>query len=313
MSSDASYTVQQIIDAGHDLLSLKYYSFATSALLFYDYLLTLGDEIEFGWRGRKTWVFALFLANRYLPIAYSIWSLVLHYGPIFSQRICDKTAFLSVLAFVVVTVIAEIVLTLRIYAVTRKNRVIAACFGVITASQFALGVRAIIVTATPGAQKVIPIPLNPYNVCVFIRHRRAEIGFTAISIAYDLLAFLLIAYLALRSNVYELQMPSLLKTIVQDATHYFLVIFTSHIVLELTLVFGRPEIQLLPAVGSVVYIPVMITRLMLSLKKATITHESGWSMGEPSSTTMRFADNRPLGTVSEGTHLDTLASGLPGL
>ena len=55
----------------------------------------------------------------------------------------------------------------------------------------------------------------------------------------DLLAFLVIVYLTVRSNVYKFQMPSLFRTIFQDATHYFLIIFTSHLVLSLTLILGR--------------------------------------------------------------------------
>jgi len=59
----------------------------------------------------------------------------------------------------------------------------------------------------------------------------------------DLLAFLLIMYTALRSNLYQFQIPSLLRTVAQDATYYFLVIFTSHLLLELTLTLGRVKIS----------------------------------------------------------------------
>ena len=55
----------------------------------------------------------------------------------------------------------------------------------------------------------------------------------------DLLAFLVIVYLVLRSHVYRIPVPSLLRTIAQDATHYFLILFTSHLVFELTLLVGR--------------------------------------------------------------------------
>ena len=81
----------------------------------------------------------------------------------------------------------------------------------------------------------------------------------------DLLAFSLIVYFAARSNMIGSGIPTLLGIIVKDATVYFLFIFTSHLVLELTLVLGRvgiysrrlvlssflrplqPTIQLLPA------------------------------------------------------------------
>ena len=84
-----------------------------------------------------------------------------------------------------------------------------------------------------------------------------EIGFIAMTLAYgiellfigyiedvhpdhpaDILAFSVIVYLVVRSSVRRVPIPSLLKTIVQDATYYFLVIFTSHLVLVMFLAFA---------------------------------------------------------------------------
>ena len=47
----------------------------------------------------------------------------------------------------------------------------------------------------------------------------------------DGLAFSVIVYLVVRSNVHKIPIPSILKTIAQDATYYFLVIFASHLLL----------------------------------------------------------------------------------
>ena len=164
-------------------------------------------------------------------------------------------------------------------------------------------------------------------------------------------------------------MPSLFRVIVQDATHYFLVIFTSHVVFELTLIFAKVRIlachsifsfslvetfiAINPAtschvsdtrthlcrlftrpppppprgiveslcmskhtfpskvVGSkplVRLFPTMVTRLMLSLKKAT-TQEDAWNFGEP---TMRFAEPRRVVTTRDEIPLDTFVSGSVG-
>jgi len=46
----------------------------------------------------------------------------------------------------------------------------------------------------------------------------------------DVLAFSFIVFLVVRSNVTKVPLPSILKTIARDATYYFLVIFTSHLV-----------------------------------------------------------------------------------
>ena len=58
------------------------------------------------------------------------------------------------------------------------------------------------------------------------------------------------------------------------------------------------------------FLPVMITRLLLSLKKAGAPKEHGWSLGEPTThTTIRFAERRDLGTATrDEISLDTFAS-----
>ena len=55
----------------------------------------------------------------------------------------------------------------------------------------------------------------------------------------DFLAFSIIVYLAIKSRQSSAKIPTILGAMAEDATWYFLVIFTSHLVLEITLVFGR--------------------------------------------------------------------------
>ncbi|KAF9644220.1 hypothetical protein BDM02DRAFT_3122279 [Thelephora ganbajun] len=309
----SSGVLKEIINGGNDIVSLKYYKVAVVTILLYDYLLTLADEVKYAWHGRKTWVFALFLMNRYTPLGYQLWVLIVEYGPTSPQRVCDRSAFLSALAFTWSTLLAQVVLTLRIYAITGQNRIIAACFGVITMSQFTLGLYLSILVATQGAQHILPIPLDAYRLCIFVRHRPLEIGFTTISLLYDFLAFSLIIYLVARSNVYKSPIPSLLWTIAQDATLYFMFIFTSHLVLELTLLFARPTLQVHPAGGNIVYLPVMIARLMLSLKKANASQEHVWSLGVPTThTTVAFAERRGFSDTRDEINLDVYGSGHEG-
>ena len=59
----------------------------------------------------------------------------------------------------------------------------------------------------------------------------------------DSLAFSVIVYLVVRSNVDKVPIPRLLRTIARDATTYFLVIFTSHFVLVMFLVFANVRIS----------------------------------------------------------------------
>ena len=55
----------------------------------------------------------------------------------------------------------------------------------------------------------------------------------------DASVFLVIVVLAVKSGLNGHKMPRTLRTIVQDATVYFLVIFTSHFIFEMSLLFAR--------------------------------------------------------------------------
>jgi len=254
---------------------------ASFAILFYDYLLTLEDEVKYAWSGPKSWTFGLFIVNRYFPMTYQFWLLATCYSPYFSQKVCERTAWYPLFTFAFCTILAQIVLTLRIYAVTMKHIPIAIWFAIITASQFVLGIWMSVVAGRKGAQTLPPIPFDAYHLCIFVRHRNLEVAFTSISLFYDFLAFSLIVFLAKRSSPTGSKIPRLWGIIAQDATRYFLVIFTSHFLLTMTLALGRPTIQLVPAPGNVVYLPVMVSRIMLSLKKAADSHQTGWSLAEP--------------------------------
>jgi len=55
----------------------------------------------------------------------------------------------------------------------------------------------------------------------------------------DSSVFLVIVFLAAKSGRNGYKMPKVFRTIVQDATIYFLVIFSSHFVFEMMLLFAR--------------------------------------------------------------------------
>ena len=99
-------------------------------------------------------------------------------------------------------------------------------------------------------------------ICTFEGKLSVEIGFLTMSLTYgakllflhlssiiyhrdinsdhpaDLLAFSLIIYLVVRSNVKKVPISSLFRTIAQDVTCYFLVIFSSHLVPVMFLAFA---------------------------------------------------------------------------
>ena len=113
-----------------------------------------------------------------------------------------------------------------------------------------------------SAEQVPPIPLPAYVLCNFVGTMPLDVAYGIISLLYgtkpivlhpegeahsdhplDLLTFSLIVYLVIRFNVHRVPLPGLLRTIARDATHYFLVIFTSQFVLAMFLLFANVGIS----------------------------------------------------------------------
>jgi len=176
--------------------------------------------------------------------------------------------------------------------VTIRNVPITIGFVAITTSQVAVGLGMTILGSGSGGVLLPPVPLDAYNSCVFSRHRPLEVAYTSISLLFDLLAFSLFILLAKRSKASGLKVRLVLDIIAEDATWYFLVIFSSHLVLVLTLNLARPAIQLLPGPGIVVYLPIMISRIMISLRKAADSPHDVWSLMEPTTNVTNFQSIR---------------------
>jgi len=58
----ADAALKLLVEIGNQLFIAKLFVTAVHGLWFYDYLLTFADEIEYAWNGRRSWVFALFVA-----------------------------------------------------------------------------------------------------------------------------------------------------------------------------------------------------------------------------------------------------------
>jgi len=107
------------------------------------------------------------------------------------------------------------------------------------------------------ASPILLVPLPIYMTCTLVGQLSVGIAFIAVSLTYgaeplaiylenarpnhnaDFLAFSVIIYLVVRSNVTKVPIPGILKTIARDATYYFLVIFTSHLVIVMFFLFVK--------------------------------------------------------------------------
>ncbi|KAF9786763.1 hypothetical protein BJ322DRAFT_673089 [Thelephora terrestris] len=85
-----------VVQVGQDVKAYNYYAIAAGAILFYDYFLTLADEVKYVWSGKKSWVFWLFVFNRYFPMT---WQLIALFTSLSSQVTTEMRKSLVLLSY----------------------------------------------------------------------------------------------------------------------------------------------------------------------------------------------------------------------
>ena len=62
-------------------LSLRCYLTTFLVLIFFEYLITLDQEVKLFWRNKLTGAVALFFANRYITITYTMYFMLTNMIP----------------------------------------------------------------------------------------------------------------------------------------------------------------------------------------------------------------------------------------
>jgi len=159
-----------------------------------------------------------------------------------------------------------------------------------------------------SGMKFPDIPLDAFHLCTVKTKAIYEIVYVGLSLVFDLATFFAIFYYAIRSKS-QYGMPYIIRTVLEDTTVYSFVMTLCHLSLVLFVIFAKTPIKLLPATGSIIFMPVLATRLVLSLKKAVDSESDiGWGVDhfikrtEPQSSHLRplSFELQPRGRPSVG-------------
>jgi hypothetical protein len=276
------YIPNSLVGVGHEIVATKRLSIGCATVLFYEYILTFSDEVQYAWQGKKTWVSLLFFMNRYLPIAYKIWDLCNTGQYLATQLVtwdteqimtyCAVATFTENSYLVLVTMFSQLFLAVRVYAVRGRSKASFAILATLTLLQFTYGVVYIALFRRKAYTYVSVVSPQRYTFASCLQEHHdtdLQLGYLGISLAFDIVAFLMIAICSYKSSVMY-GASGLFDRLVQDATVYFLVIVWVHLTVTIfTSRMGDSRIlRVFPAFTNII-IPVMICRLVLSLKKAT--------------------------------------------
>jgi len=294
-------------------------------VLFYEYFLTFSDEVRYAWKGKKTWVFYLFWMNRYLPIAYKIWDLSYGGGYQYTQLVtwtskeitsyCNVTTFTENAYLVLVTLLSQLFLAVRVYAVKGRSKGSLGILSSMTVVQLAYGVVYIAVFRRGAYTFVSLVDPGVYTFATCLQDSTIgtslQLGYLAQSLVFDFIAFLMIAICSSKS-AQVFRTSSLFGRIVQDATVYFLAIVWVHLTLLIYVasIIGSSRILMLfPAITNTIT-PILICRLVLSLRKASDPNlVRAWNVDHFStqiSTQSRSGGLGGGGGGGRGTHLSPL-------
>ncbi|KAJ8697739.1 hypothetical protein PTI98_004514 [Pleurotus ostreatus] len=119
------------------LFQLCSYSAAVSAaLLFYDYSITVADEIELIWFAPWGAGKGLFLLNRYLSFIDTPLWLYRDLGTRHSLSVCGTLDNITGWTLIIGVLIAEVIMILRVWALWARSRILGAALAVLSSGTF---------------------------------------------------------------------------------------------------------------------------------------------------------------------------------
>ncbi|KAJ7207201.1 hypothetical protein GGX14DRAFT_567756 [Mycena pura] len=284
-----------VVQLGEDLLALKMYFAGCFAVLFFDYFLTLADEVEHMWGAKKTIMFYIFLVNRYCPMAFCIITLFAYFSHLWTHELlsstwrlspstsCNRFAIVEWLQTLLIVVPAEVVLILRVFALTNRNKHLFAFLFAIVLAECIIVFYAMSLPGTNDALDLPRIAIDAFHVCILYSEPRMDTAYLATTIAFDSIVFAITLFCTL-SDAASARASSILQAIRWDGTLYFCVILSGNVVWMALAMYARPGLKFMNSqcVFPITVLPltkkhyprpsmyltsIMINRLTLSVRK----------------------------------------------
>ncbi|KAF6741059.1 hypothetical protein DFP72DRAFT_835423 [Ephemerocybe angulata] len=211
----------QLANVAHDLMAAKMYSLASCVMLFYDIVITMGDEVEKIWmQPRYTHITLLYALNRYLsPLGYIVIIASFHMN--WPVSTCERYVLYPEALKVVTTFVIGLIFVLRVYAIYGKNKLVGCAGGALLAAELGVKIWAFL----DGGRLHLPEGLHG---CILVGKHPTRLAFTWIAeLVFDTIIFSMTLYrtVAHYRGQQRGRPQSLLKLIMRDGVTYFAVIF----------------------------------------------------------------------------------------
>ncbi|KAL0958504.1 hypothetical protein HGRIS_000646 [Hohenbuehelia grisea] len=245
------------------LMAAKMFSLASCVMLFYDIVLTFGDEVEYIWKKKFTPVTLLWFMNRYLsPLGYVV--IIVSFHDPWPESRCHRYVLYPEALKLFTSLAIGIIFILRLYAIYARNRIIIVCASLLLAGELAVKTWAF----TDGTN--LPLP-HPLVGCILVGKSAPGARFVYTWIV-ELLFDTTIFVGTLSRTIYLYQQTrysrgsTLVELIMRDGIIYFAVIFVANLVTVLIFILAPDDIKAVNASFSTLITSLMVSRLMLNLR-----------------------------------------------
>jgi len=114
------------IEYFHKVQVSKYFSAASVTILYFDYFLTIDQEIEHVWNSPFSFITVLFFITRYLPFLDTAPMMAHYYAPHPSNKACSILYHTEAWCYTFGITIAEGILAVRTYAIWDRKKLVGA-------------------------------------------------------------------------------------------------------------------------------------------------------------------------------------------
>ncbi|KAK0188342.1 hypothetical protein F5146DRAFT_1054780 [Armillaria mellea] len=274
-------------------------SYITWSLIFWDYLITLDDEITLIWFSGRSWIKFLYLANRYIGLILRIWDFAwecLGKTGWLLNHVCGKYLWLlegdyeacyvgvesnSVLYVSMQLLVIESILIIRVWVIMGKRRwILWTFFGLLVCST-ATSIMLNVIVFNGSASLLYAIPTLIFEAIIFI-----SAAYHAIKASGGLRSFLLQS-----EGPFQYGPKPILRRVFQGSALYFIAVLGS-----------LPDAAL-----GVTIMSVTINHMVLRLRKQGSSNTVGPASQNVELTALRATTNRAL-CLEEGESVMTIGS-----
>ncbi|KZV70952.1 hypothetical protein PENSPDRAFT_429075 [Peniophora sp. CONT] len=238
-------------------------------ILYYDWLLCLGDEIELIWlKGKRlSAASTLYFLTRYLALLSHVPTSVALFGTGLPLKTCENMQFVHFIATAVVQVTTGAVFILRVHALYQDRYVLGVVAFVASA---ALGMAIWSITTSFTSHRVADTYILGMAGCNPVMRKEEAMHF-AITWAglsvFDLTVFLLTAYKALCAHGKTLS--RLWYIFMRDGAAYFVLIFLANCGNIVCFLIAPPVLRGVTGLFTNVLSATLVSRLILNLREAS--------------------------------------------